>query len=337
MADNTFHSAYGGSYLNHQWLICACTPVWNQPLPTSNVTTFESYWNPATKTLNDGKLTFMPAPQVSPGPQSGGPYYVVNTTFSQNLPAPKTPDDQQLLPIPPTTKTIGDLLSDARPARTWKWYSGGFALALSDPVAANRCASPSKANPTNNVPDDGPCFQWHHQPFVYYERWGGTHGSALATSTHLQDEAKFYSDLSTGKLPAVSFVKPVGIDNDHPSYAALAEGEATTQKYIAAVCASKYWKSTAIIITYDENGGRWDHVNPPKIDQWGAGTRVPLIVMSPYAKPNAVDHTPYETVSILAFIEKLFGLSSLGTRDAAANPLSNAFNFQQAPLACQSS
>jgi phospholipase C len=172
---------------------------------------------------------------------------------------------------------------------------------------------------------------------VYYQRWGGTAGSALPTSTHLQDDAKFYTDLTGGTLPAVSFIKPVGIDNDHPSYAALSEGEANTQKYIQALCASPYWQNTAVIITYDENGGRWDHVTPPKIDQWGPGTRVPMIIMSPYAKANNVDHTQYETVSILSFIEHLFNLPSLTSRDAQANPLLNAFNFTQAPLSCQSS
>jgi phospholipase C len=337
IADNTFHSAYGGSFLNHQWLICACTPVWNQALPTSNVTTFESFWNPTTKTINDGKLTFMPTPQTAPGPQTGGTYYDVNTTYSENLPSPGTPADQLIAPIPATTKTIGDLLTDAKPSVSWKWYSGGFAQALSNPTAANQCAEASAADPTNVIPDNGPCFQWHHQPFVYYQRWGGTGGSLLASSPHIQDDTKFYTDLSGGTLPQVTFIKPVGIDNDHPSYSALAEGEANTQKYIAAICASQYWNNTVVILTYDENGGRWDHVTPPKIDQWGPGTRVPMIVMSPYAKASYVDHTQYETVSILAFIEKLFNLPSLGSRDAAATPLTNAFNFQQKPLTCQSS
>jgi acid phosphatase len=335
MADNTYHSAFGGSFLNHQWMICACTPVWNQPLPSTNLTTFESFWNPSTKALNDGKLTFMPTPQTAPGPQTGGTYYDVNTTYSQNLPAPGTPADEQLAPIPPTTKTIGDLLTDATPSLPWKWYSGGFAQALANPTAANMCAGATATNPTNNIPDSGPCFQWHHQPFVYFQRWGGTGGSALPASEHLQDDTKFYTDLSGGTLPAVAFIKPVGIDNDHPSYSALAEGEANTQKYIQALCNSNYWKNTVVIITYDENGGRWDHMTPPKIDQWGPGTRVPMIIMSPYAKANNVDHTQYESVSILSFIEKLFNLPSLGSRDAAAAPLTNAFNFTQTPLACQ--
>jgi phospholipase C len=104
-----------------------------------------------------------------------------------------------------------------------------------------------------------------------------------------------------------------------------------------AICNSPYWSNSVVIITYDENGGRWDHVVPPKIDQWGPGVRVPTIIASPYAKASFVDHTQYETVSILSFIEQLFNLPHLGTRDANANPLSNAFNFSQQPLACQSS
>jgi phospholipase C len=336
LADNFFHSAFGGSYLNHQWLICACTPVWNQPLPTSNTKTFEAYWDPETKTLNDGNLTTMPKPQTSPGPQTGVKYYVVNTTLSTNLPRPGATRDQLLDPIPPTSKTIGDLLTDAKPSIRWKWYSGRFAQAIVDRSAANLCASPSKTNPTNAIPDDGPCFQWHHQPFVYYARWGGD-GSALAESPHLQDDVQFYHDLRAGTLPQVSFVKPVGVYNSHPGYAALAEGQAKVQSYIAALCKSPYWKNTAVIITYDENGGRWDHVTPPKIDQWGPGTRIPAIVMSPYAKPHNVDHTQYETVSILAFIEKLFRLPSLNARDGGASPLLNAFDFNQAPLPCYSS
>jgi phospholipase C len=82
-----------------------------------------------------------------------------------------------------------------------------------------------------------------------------------------------------------------------------------------------------IIVTYDEHGGFWDHVAPPTIDKWGPGTRVPAIIVSPFAKRNYVDHTQYETVSILSFIEKRWGLSPLSDRDRNANPLSNAFTF----------
>ena len=86
------------------------------------------------------------------------------------------------------------------------------------------------------------------------------------------------------------------------------------------------WDGTAIIITYDENGGRWDHVPPPRVDRWGPGMRVPTVVISPFAKRRYVDHTYYDTTSILKLIERRWSLPPLGPRDAAANDLSNVFD-----------
>ena len=100
---------------------------------------------------------------------------------------------------------------------------------------------------------------------------------------------------------------------------------------VGRVQASPYWEDTVIIITYDENGGRWDHVAPPRGDRWGPGTRVPTIIVSPYAKKGFVDHATYDTTAILKLIEMRWNLSPLGTRDAAANPISNAFDFSQTP------
>jgi phospholipase C len=338
MADNGFHSAFGGSFLNHQWLICACTPQWNQAMPTSS-TTFQSTWVPGTKALRDANITQMPSPQAATG-NAGGQYWVVNTTQTANNPhSPTTALDQLLAPIPASNKTIGDLLTDANPSISWKWYSGDWSLAIQNSVQAVNCASPGAGtNQSNNPPSTGDCFQFHHQPFNYFARWGSTTPANCANPTpHLCDETNFLSDLSSGNLPAVAFVKPVGINNEHPNYSTVLAGQNHVQQLMAALCNSQYWGNSIVIITYDENGGRWDHVSPPKIDQWGPGTRVPFIIASPYAKAGFVDHTQYETVSILALIEKRFGLSPLGTRDAAAAPFTNALNFSQTPLACQSS
>ncbi len=128
----------------------------------------------------------------------------------------------------------------------------------------------------------------------------------------------------------MSFVKPDGQDNEHPGYANLYDGEIQTAQLIQQLMHSPQWKSTAIIVTYDENGGFWDHVPPPNVDRWGDGTRVPTIVISPFAKRHYVDPTTYDTTSILAFIEKRFGLQPLSYRDAAAAPLLNAFDFKLA-------
>jgi len=130
-------------------------------------------------------------------------------------------------------------------------------------------------------------------------------------------------------VPAVSFIKPLGPDNEHPGYTNLARGQQHVADLVQAIQKSSIWTDTVIIITYDENGGFWDHVAPPKIDKWGPGTRVPTIIISPYAKKGFVDHTQYDTTSILKLIETRWGLQPLGTRDAAANDLTNAFDFSQ--------
>lgn len=125
----------------------------------------------------------------------------------------------------------------------------------------------------------------------------------------------------------MSFVKPIGESNEHPGYTDLISGERHTLELIDAVRSGPNWKDAVIIVTYDENGGLWDHVAPPRIDRWGPGSRVPTIIISPFAKRGFVDHTMYDSMSMLALIEHRFGLEPLGTRDARANDMSGAFDF----------
>ena len=98
---------------------------------------------------------------------------------------------------------------------------------------------------------------------------------------------------------------------------------------VNAVQNSPYWNDTAIIITYDEHGGRWDHVAPPVIDRWGPGSRVPTIVISPFAKKGFVDHTQYDTTAILKLIEERWSLQPLADRDAESGDMTTAFDFNQ--------
>ena len=227
--------------------------------------------------------------------------YVVNTAFSVNTPHPATWPTEQLVPNQ-TMPTIGDRLSDK--GVSWAWYSGGW----NDAVAGR----PSTF------------FQYHHQPFVYFAKYAdGTPGRAQ----HLKDEMEFFAAARAGTLPAVSFIKPRGDANEHPGYTDLVSGERHALALIEAVRNGPNWKDAAIIVTYDENGGFWDHVAPPRGDRWGPGSRIPAIIISPYAKRGFIDHTTYDTTSILAFIEHRFGLTPLGARDSAANDLSSAFEI----------
>ena len=96
---------------------------------------------------------------------------------------------------------------------------------------------------------------------------------------------------------------------------------------ISKIEQSPFWSSTVIIVTYDENGGFWDHVPPPVVDRWGPGLRVPTLIISPFARRGFVDHTFYDTTSILKMIETRYGLAPLGERDAHANDLLNSLDL----------
>jgi len=151
-----------------------------------------------------------------------------------------------------------------------------------------------------------------------------------ARAEHLQDLEDLKAAIASGNLPAVAFYKPVGRDNEHPGYTNLSTGDAHVAELVRLVQQSPNWKDTAIIVTADENGGSWDSVPPPKGDRWGPGLRVPTLIVSPYAKHGFVDHTIYDTTSILKTIELRYGLAPLGSRDASVADLGNAFDFTQA-------
>jgi len=287
LADNFFMGAFGGSFLNHFWLVCACTPEWKDAPKEI-------------RAVLDDKGLLVKDGQVTPDG------YVVNTSYSVNAPHPTKGGAARHLMPSQTLPTIGDRLSEK--GLTWAWYGGGW----NDALAGH----------------PHPVFQFHHQPFMYFKSFAdGTE----AKKEHLLDEEDFWKAIREGKLPAVAFVKPIGPLNEHPGYADLESGQDHIAKMVAAIRASPQWKSTAIIVTYDENGGRWDHVAPPRVDRWGPGSRVPAVIISPYAKRGYIDHTEYDTTSILRFIEKRWNLAPLGTRDAAVNDLTNAFDFTSAP------
>ena len=281
ICDNFFHGAFGGSFLNHQFLIAAAAPTWPNA-PAGVVAQLDA----SGILVKDGKVT----------PDG----YVINTAYTVNTPHPASVTDMTQLVPEQTQPTIGDRLNDK--GVSWAWYSGGW----NDAIAGH--------------PD--PLFQFHHQPFAFYANYAdGTPGRAA----HLKDEQDFLTALTSNSLPAVSFIKPLGKNNEHPGYTDLQTGQQHVADLVSAVQKSAYWPDSAIIITYDENGGRWDHVPPPTEDRWGPGTRVPAIVISPLAKAGFVDHTQYDTTSILKLIETRWGVSPLSSHDMAANNMVNAF------------
>jgi phospholipase C len=143
---------------------------------------------------------------------------------------------------------------------------------------------------------------------------------------------KIFKNISNGTLPAVSWITPDGEDSDHPGEACKCDkGPSWVASIVNAIGKSKYWDSSAIVVIWDDSGGFYDHVQPPFYDdQGGLGFRLPMIIISPYTQPH-VEHTQYETASILKFIEKNWGLGTLGQEDQRATSIGNAFNFNQTP------
>jgi phospholipase C len=330
MDDNFFHAAFGGSFLNHQFLVAAAAPVYPNA-PASMIATLDAtgqlQLNPVTgKIVHDGNITPIGGASFADPGQTFDKNYAVNTIFSKNL-APSFVGNNtspSLLPSQndSTLPNIGDSLDTA--GISWKWYSGGWDGALA--------ASPS--NPANNGQAGtgvDPNFQWHHQPLAYYDNfapWLPNGQRNPLSAAHLQDENNFFDDLSTGNLPAVSFIKPLGPDNEHPGYASLLQGQQHVADIVHALQNSPDWAHTAVIVTYDENGGRWDHVAAPDANGiWGDGTRVPTIVISPYARQGFVDHQQHDTLSILKTIEQRFNLPALNQLDANASSLANDFQL----------
>lgn len=278
LGDAMFHSAFGGSFLNHAFLVCACAFKWPNA-PEAMVAKLDANGN----LVKDGQVT----------PDG----YAVNTSRSVYLHAPSDTDPAKLVP-PQTMPHVGDRL-DAK-GISWKWYSGGY----DDAMAGH--------------PD--PRFQFHHQPLAYFQDLApGT----PAQKAHLQDYKDLVRDIQQNTLPQVVFYKPIGQFNEHPGYTNVADGDGHLAEVVGMLQKSPAYHDMLIILTYDENGGQWDHVAPPRRDKWGPGTRIPLIAVGPSVRRGYVDHTPYDFGSIQRTIEVRFGVEPLNERDADAYPMRN--------------
>ena len=143
---------------------------------------------------------------------------------------------------------------------------------------------------------------------------------------------QFLADAAAGRLPAVSWVIPQDPLTEHPP-SPPPWGQRFAALTVQAVAAGPQWRQSAVVLNYDESGGFYDHVLPPAVDAAGYGYRVPCIVASPFARPGHVSHTVYDPASVLALVERTFGLAPLAARDAAASPLEDCFDFAHPDLA----
>jgi len=321
LCDNFFMAAFGGSFLNHQFLACGRSPFYPDvasSVAKDKVAVLEDGPKGIRLAMNDkspasamdGVPKFINAGQLTPDG------YAVNTMQPPYQPSAfKAPagTDERLsdvsnpkVLVPQTHKTIGDLLSEKHVS--WAWYAGGMQAAME-----------GQGGP--NVPN----FQYHHNPLNYFKQFApGT----KAREEHLRDAGlgdgpisnRFIADAIAGKLPAVTFYKPQGNLNMHAGYSDVSSGDQHVANIIAHLQKSPQWEDMVVVITFDENGGWWDHVTPPKGDRWGPGSRIPALVISPHAKKGHVAHEFYDTTSILRLITRVHDLpllEGLAERNAA--------------------
>ena len=351
LADNFFMGAFGGSFLNHQYLICACAPIYPNAASSPAQGSIAQVVTGAngSPTLTPAASSVMAgAPTFGNGTKDGnltpleadGSAFAVNTMQPPYQPSGNAvassnaayadPTKATTLPAQSKQANIGDLLTAK--GVNWAWYAGAWNAALAD-----------APNATRSVIYSGSIqFQPHHQPFNYFSRFDpATANGASERAAHLKDyDAAFLQDAAAGNLPPVTFYKPQGNLNQHPGYANVTDGDAHIANVIAQLQKSPQWKNMVVVVTYDENGGFYDHATVPKADRWGPGTRIPAIIISPFAKKGFVDHTQYDTASVLRLITHRFALPTLPgikQRDAAliANgnqpmgDLTNALDFSQ--------
>jgi phospholipase C len=217
-------------------------------------------------------------------------------------------------------ETLRDLLDSA--GVSWKYYSPCF---VGSPGSC--CATNCKggAGATLNAFD-----------VIYPVRYGSEWGTNVS-----MPETNILNDISGGALPAVSWVIPEDKNSDHPGdnlQGAVDDGPQWVASVVNAIGQSQYWDSTVIVVVWDDWGGLYDNAAPPFQDEYGGlGFRVPMLVVSPYARAGSgsqggyISHTQYEYGSILKYIENNFGLGSLGTTDKRATSIGDVFNYDQKP------
>ncbi|MGA3235060.1 MAG: alkaline phosphatase family protein [Bryobacteraceae bacterium] len=256
---------------------------------------------------------------INPNCQAGH-YYLLNNYNpgyfgNGNNAYTDTNPSNTVFTIPPSSvPSIGDSLIAAN--ISWKYYGDQWNNYVPDPYQLNFSAMGATTDEYCNI-----CNPFQYDTSIM--------ANAAVRTAHIQDTANLYSDIQAGTLPAVSFVKPSGLVDGHPSSSKLDLFEGFSQKIVEAVQANpSLWSDTAILITFDEGGGFYDSGYVQPLDYFGDGTRIPMIVVSPYTRAGHISHDYADHVSILKFIERNWSLGPVTTRsrDNLPNPVMSPAN-----------
>ena len=262
-----------------------------------------------------------------------------------------------------TGTNVGDLLNQKHV--TWGWFQGGFGATTAATSTSKAVCGATHTNIGGATIAD---YSAHHEPFQYYQSTANPTHAAPATeaevghngqANHQYDLSYFYQSIKDGNLPSVSYVKQAEYQDGHAGYSDPLDEQTGIVNTINAIESSKYWSSTAIVIAYDDSDGWYDHQAPPNVnsssdpavdaldgtgqcgstartplageqDRCGYGPRTPLLVISPYAKSNYVDHSVTDQSSVLSFVEQNWSLGSIdGSLAQYAGSLNPMFDFNK--------
>jgi phospholipase C len=297
--DHMFQTNEGPSFPAHQFIISGTSePSVNSPLFVSE--------NPTgvTGSTNNAGCTAPPAETVT----------VIDASGSETSTPPIYPCFEH--------PTLPDELDTA--GISWRYYAPTAGSIWTAPNAIQHLCGPNVPPPNATVCQS---TDWQNNVVLYTT----------------ENSAPILTDIASQNLASVSWVIPTDVNSDHAGNVNATGGPSWVSAIVNAIGNSSYWSDTAIIVTWDDWGGWYDHVAPPQVilngSSWGSGYvygfRVPLIVISPYAKAGYVSQVTHDFGSILNFIEKTFNLPSLGFADAYADDLSDCFNLNQTPLTFQ--
>jgi len=285
---------------------------------------------------------YVPQSEVQPYFTMAETYTFADRMFQTNQ-GPSFPAHQYILSGTSTTTQNSALRAAENPQTPAGKFTGG----CDSPPGSLVALIDSKGNENQKV---FPCFDrqalsdlleakslsWHY----YQAHMGPSLWNGPDAIQHIRDGAGYrryvtappehvINDITAGHLADVVWVTPTLSDSDHPGN--NGSGPSWVAWVVNTIGKSPYWNTTAIFVVWDDWGGWYDHVKPPLYNSYELGFRVPMIVISPYAKPHYVSHNQHEFGSILKFAEETFGLGSLGTTDQRADDLSDCFNFSQVP------
>lgn len=272
--------------------------------------------------------------------------YVLADNFFSSAWGPSFPNHLFTIAAQSGGTNVNPVVPKLGPFKTW----GCDAPAGAYVIVEDSEGELSKVPPCFSFDTEGDLLERHRIPWAYYGAppvprheapRSGYIFSAYSAVRQLRDNPKrwrhhifnvdnFIRDVRDGLLPAVTWVTPRFALSEHPEYN-FCHGENWTTRVINEIMRSPQWKSTAIFVTWDDWGGFYDHVVPPQVDRFGMAMRVPLLVISPYAKRGHVDHEVGEFSSVLRFIEDNWRLGRLTRRDRSAGNLSYDFDFDQKP------